>query len=119
MSFGISKKLNSRFEGRSKLDRDYITHMTTTYSNNRKTGRALRCINAQYTDQDFREHIMNTVYVRVSMQDSRSIKSRSMQALGYFCFKCRQFWTNEDVDKIIEEELREKPSSGAIGLENI
>jgi hypothetical protein len=56
VSFGISKKLNSRFEDRSKLDRDYITHMTTTYSNNRKTGRALRCINAQYADQDFREH---------------------------------------------------------------
>jgi hypothetical protein len=43
-----------------------------------------------------------------------------MLALGFFCFKCRQFWTNEDVDKIIEKEIREKPrSSGAIGLANI
>jgi hypothetical protein len=52
------------------------------------------------------------------MRDSRSIKSRSMLALGFFCFKCRQFWTNGDVDKIIEE-LQEKPSSSAIGLANI
>ena len=80
---------------------------TTTNSNNRKTGRALLCLNAEYTDPDFREHVMMVVYVRSSLRDSRSIKSRSMQALGYFCFKCRQFWTNEDVDKIIEE-LREK-----------
>jgi hypothetical protein len=98
----------------------YITHMTTTTnSNNRKKiGRALPCLNAEYTDPDFRQHIMKTVYVRASVRDSRSIKSRSMQALGYFCFKCRQFWTNEDVDKIIEE-LREQPSSSAIGLANI
>jgi hypothetical protein len=80
---------------------------TTNNSNNRKTGRASPCLNAEYTDPDFREHIMNTVYVRASMRDSRSIKSRSMQALGYFCFKCRRFWTNEDVDKIIEGELQE------------
>ena len=91
---------------------------TTNNSNNRKTGRASPCLNAEYTDPDFREHIMNTVYVRASMRDSKSIRSRSMHALGYFCFKCRQFWTNEDVDKIIEE-LREKPSSSATGLANI
>ena len=103
-----------------KYTETYITHMTTTTnSNNRKIGRASPCLNAEYTDPDFREHIMKTVYVRASMQDSRSIKSRSMQALGFFCFKCRHFWTNEDVDKIIEEELREKPGSSAIGLANI
>jgi hypothetical protein len=120
VSFGISKKLNSRFNDISRIYRDIHTHMTTTNSsNNRKTGRASPCINADYTDADFREHIMKTVYVRASIRDSKSIKSRSMLALGYFCFKCRHFWTNEDVDKIIEEELREKPSSGAIGLANI
>jgi hypothetical protein len=102
------------------IHRDIHIHMTTTTnSNNRKTGRALPCLNAEYTDPDFREHIMKTVYVRASMRDSRSIKSRSMLALGFFCFECRQFWTNEDVDKIIEEELREKPGSSAIGLANI
>ena len=95
-----------------------MTTTTTNSSNNRKTGRALPCLNAEYTDPDFRQHIMNTVYVRASVRDSRSIKSRSMQALGYFCFKCGQLWTNEDVDKIIEE-LREQPSSSAIGLANI
>ena len=94
--------------------------MTTIHGNNRKTGRASPCVNAEYTDLDFREHIMKTVYVRASIRDSRSIKSRSMQALGYLCFKCRLFWTNEDVDKIIEEQLREKPrSSSAIDLANI
>jgi len=96
-----------------------MTTTTTTYSNNRKTGRALSCLNAEYTEPDFREHIMKTVYVRASMRDSRSIKSRSMQPLGFFCYKCQQFWTNEGVDKIIEEELREKPSSSATGLANI
>jgi len=88
--------------------RDIHIHMTTTSnSNNRKTGRASPCVNAEYTDPDFRDHIMKSVYVRASMRDSRSIKSRSMLALGYFCFKCRQFWTNEDVNKIVEEELQE------------
>jgi hypothetical protein len=101
------------------IQRHTYTHMTTTNnSNNRKIGRALPCLNAEYRDPGFREHIMKTVYVRASMRDSRGIKSRSMQVLGYFCFKCRQFWTNEDVDKIIEE-LREKPSSSATGLANI
>jgi len=111
VSFDISKKLNSRFNDISRIYTQRHTYQMTTITNsnnNRKTGRALPCLNAEYTDPDFREHIMNTVYVRASMRDSRSIKSRSMQALGYFCFKCRQFWTNEDVDKIIEEELREK-----------
>ena len=43
-----------------KYTETYITQMTTTNSNNnRKTGRALPCLNAEYTDQDFREHIMN------------------------------------------------------------
>jgi hypothetical protein len=73
----------------------------------RRTGRALLCLNAKITDADFREHIMKVVYFRVSLQESNSIKSRSMKALGYFCFKCRKFWTNQDVDKIIEE-LQEK-----------
>jgi len=91
---------------------------TTTNSNNRKTGRALPCLNAEYTDLDFRQHIMKTVYIRESLRDSRSIKSRSMLAIGFFCFRSRKFWSNEDVDKIIEEELREKPSS-AIGFANI
>ena len=57
------KKLNSRFDDISKIYREtYITQMTTTTTNsnnNRKTGRALPCLNAEYTDQDFREHIMN------------------------------------------------------------
>jgi hypothetical protein len=85
--------------------------MTTTNSNNRKTGRALPCLNAEYTDPDFREHIMKTVYVRASIRDGRSIKSRSMQALGYFCFRCGQFWTNEDVDNILksfEKQIEEE-----------
>jgi hypothetical protein len=43
-----------------------------------------------------------------------------MKALGFFCYKCRQFWSNEDIDMIIEQELREKSSSNsAIGLSNI
>jgi hypothetical protein len=78
--------------------------VTTINGNNKKIGRALPCINAEYTDPDFREHIMKTAYVRESIRDSRSIKSRSMRALGFFCFTCHQFWTNEDVKKITEEE---------------
>jgi hypothetical protein len=44
-----------------------MTTTTTTNSNSRKTGRALRCLNAEYTDLDFRKHIMDTVYVRASV----------------------------------------------------
>ena len=61
------------------IQRDIHTQMTAINSNdNKKTGRAFPCLNAEYTDPDFREHIMKTVYVRASMRDSRSIKSRSM-----------------------------------------
>jgi hypothetical protein len=122
VSIDISKKLNSRFNGISRIYIEtYVTHMTTTTNTNdrKKTGRALPCLNAEYTDSDFREHIMKTVYVRASIRDSKSIQSRSMLALGFFCFKCRKFWTNEDVDKIMQEELREKPNSTAIGFEYI
>jgi hypothetical protein len=55
---------------------------------------------------------MKTVYVRASMaavEDSgrRARNSRSMQPLGYYCFKCQQFWTDDQVYRIVEE-LQEK-----------
>jgi hypothetical protein len=74
-------------------------------ANRRRTGRALPCINSE---TDYREHRMKTVYVRASMADGgRARNSRSMQPLGYYCFKCQQFWTDEQVDRILEE-LQEK-----------
>jgi REP element-mobilizing transposase RayT len=56
---------------------------------------------------------MKSVYVRASMvavQDGgrgRARNSRSMQSLGYYCFKCQQFWTDDLVYRIVEE-LQEK-----------
>src|ERR671910_722862 len=81
----------------------------TAYS--RRTGRALPCVNSDNTD--YREHRMRSVYVRASMVavedggEGRTRNSRSMQPLGYYCFKCQQFWTDGQADKIVEE-LQEK-----------
>jgi hypothetical protein len=79
---------------------------------NRRTGRARPCVNSD--DTDYREHRMKSVYVRASMasavQDGgggRARNSRSMQPLGYYCFKCQQFWTDDQVYRIFEE-LQEK-----------
>ena len=78
----------------------------------RRTGRARPCINSDNTD--YREHRMKTVYVRASMAaveedggGGRARNSRSMQPLGYYCFKCWQFWTDDQVYRIVEE-LQEK-----------
>ncbi len=78
----------------------------------RRTGRARPCINSDNTD--YREHRMKSVYVRASsmaaVQDGgrgRTQNSRSMQPLGYYCFKCQQFWTDDQADRILEE-LQEK-----------
>ena len=82
--------------------------MMTAY--HRRTGRARPCINSDNTD--YREHRMKSVYVRgsVSAEDGgrvRARNSRSMQLLGYYCFKCQQFWTDDQVYRIVEE-LQEK-----------
>jgi hypothetical protein len=75
----------------------------------RHTGRARPCINSDNTD--YREHRMKSVYVRASMAvencGERTRNSRSMQPLGYYCFKCQQFWTDDQVYRIAEE-LQEK-----------
>jgi hypothetical protein len=72
----------------------------------RKTGRAEPCINAQLDDEDFGTHIMRTVYVRASLlEEGITSKSRKMLALGYFCFKCREFWTIEQVNESFKNML--------------
>ena len=73
----------------------------------RRTGRARACINSDNTD--YREHRMKTVYARSSMAVDcrRTRNSRSMQPIGHYCFKCQQFWTDDQVYKIMEE-LQEK-----------
>ena len=76
----------------------------------RRTGRARPCVNSDNTD--YREHRMKSVYVRASMAavedcGGRARNSRSMQPLGYYCFKCQQFWTDDQVYRIVEE-LQEK-----------
>lgn len=73
---------------------------------NRRTGRARSCVNSD--DTDYREHRMRSVYVRTSMAAAedcggRARNSRSMQPLGYFCFKCQQFWTDDQVYRIVQE----------------
>jgi hypothetical protein len=79
-------------------------------ANHRLTGRARPCVNSDNTD--YREHRMKTVYVRAPMAaedggGGRARNSRSMQPLGYYCFKCQQFWTDDQVYRIVEE-LQEK-----------
>src|SRR5829696_2110793 len=78
----------------------------------RSTGRARPCINSDNTD--YREHRMKSVYVRTSMAavedggGGRARDSRSMQPLGYYCFKCQQFWTDDQVYRIVEELLEKR-----------
>ena len=78
----------------------------------RRTGRARPCVNSDNTD--YREHRMKSVYVRASMaavQDGgkgRTRNSRSMQPLGYYCFKCQQFWTDDQVYRIVDELLEKR-----------
>ena len=78
----------------------------------RRTGRAMPCVNSD--DTDYREHRMKTVYVRAASMSAvedgggrRVRNSRSMQPLGYYCFKCQEFWTDDQVYRIVEE-LQEK-----------
>jgi hypothetical protein len=85
-----------------------------------RTGRARPCINSDNTD--YREHRMKTVYVRASMvaveDGGRARNSRSMQPLGYYCFKCQQLWTDDQVyrivDELLEKRVQEYLSSPAI-----
>jgi hypothetical protein len=80
----------------------------------RRTGRARPCINSDNTD--YREHRMKTVYVRASMaavvedggDGGRTRNSRSMQPLDYYCFKCQQFWTDDQVYRTIDELLEKR-----------
>jgi hypothetical protein len=58
---------------------------------------------------------MKSVYVRASMAEvedggggGRAPNSRSMQPLGYYCFKCQQFWTDEQVYRIVDELLEKR-----------
>jgi hypothetical protein len=78
----------------------------------RRTGRARPCVNSD--DTDYREHRMKSVYVRASMAavevggGGRTRSSRSMQPLGYYCFKCQQFWTDDQVYRIVDELLEKR-----------
>ncbi len=78
----------------------------------RRTGRARPCINSDNTD--YREHRMKSVYVRASMAavedggGGKTRNTRSMQPLGYYCFKCQQFWTDEQVYRIVDELLEKR-----------
>jgi hypothetical protein len=71
--------------------------MTTT-SYRRRTGRSPPCVNSD--SRDYREHRMRTVYMRATMI-GRGRNHRSMRTIGYYCFKCEKFWTDDDLlDKV-------------------
>ncbi len=78
----------------------------------RRTGRARPCINSDNTD--YREHRMKSVYVRASVAaeedggGGRGRNLRSMQPLGYYCFKCQQFWTDDQVYRLVDEILEKR-----------
>jgi hypothetical protein len=83
----------------------------------RRTGRALPCVNSDNTD--YREHRMNSVYVRASMAigGRRARNSRSMQPIGYYCFKCGKFWTENDrMEWIVRRVSREAHTTTAVSL---
>jgi hypothetical protein len=68
--------------------------MTTAYR--RRIGRSPPCQNAN--EEDYKVHRMRTVYMRSCMTDERARNSRSMIAIGYYCFMCEKFWTYDDDD---------------------
>jgi hypothetical protein len=61
----------------------------------RNIGRSRPCVKAN--KEDYKEHRMRTVYMRSSMGDERARNSRSMISIGYYCFQCETFWTDEDL----------------------
>jgi hypothetical protein len=70
-----------------------IIIMITAYYR-RRTGRSPPCVNAN--KEDYKVHRMRTVYMHSVMGRERARKSRSMIAIGYYCFKCEKFWTDDD-----------------------
>jgi hypothetical protein len=66
------------------------------YHHRRRVGRSPPCVNSNSTD--YGEHRMRTVYIRASMvgDGRRARNSRSMQPIGYYCFKCQKFWIHDD-----------------------
>jgi hypothetical protein len=70
-----------------------------------QVGQSARCVND-------RNHRMRTAYVRGSISGGAQVRgvddgTRTMKPIGFYCFTCKQFWTNDQVYKIIEE-LQEK-----------
>jgi hypothetical protein len=83
-----------------------IAAATTTGVRRCRIGRSPPCVNAN--EEDYKLHRMRKLYMRSSMIDGRRARnSRSMISIGYYCFRCQQFWTDEQADMIVEE-LREK-----------
>jgi len=68
---------------------------TTTVNRRRNIGRSPPCI--KVNKEDYKQHIMKTVYMCSSMKDERARNSRSMILIGYFCSQCELFWTYGDL----------------------
>lgn len=67
-------------------------------------GQSARCVND-------RNHRMRSAYVRGSVSGGTQVQgvddgTRTMKAIGFFCFTCKQFWTNGQVRRIYEERNR-------------
>jgi hypothetical protein len=75
-----------------------------------QVGQSARCVNynSKYDDTD---HRMRTVYVRGSISPDAQRPGvdngkRSMKPIGFYCFRCKQFWTFGQVRRIYEERNR-------------
>ena len=71
-----------------------------------QVGQSARCVND-------RNHRMRRAYVRGSVsqemrQPGIDDGKRSMKAIGFYCFKCREFWTFGKVRRIYEERNRQE-----------
>jgi hypothetical protein len=72
-----------------------MTEATTmAVPRSRNIGRSPTCVKAN--NEDYKEHRMRTIYMRSLMGDGRARNSRSMIPIGYYCFQCEMFWSNED-----------------------
>jgi hypothetical protein len=75
-----------------------------------QVGQSAKCVNFDYGHDDV-NHRMRTVYVRGSLSPENQHPdidngNRAMKAIGFYCFRCKTFWTFGKVRRIYEERSR-------------
>jgi hypothetical protein len=75
-----------------------------------QVGQSAKCVNFKYGHDDV-HHRMRVTYVRGATSMYARIEgvddgTRNWKPIGYFCFRCKEFWTFGEVRRIYEERNR-------------